>query len=77
MYFIARFVPRAATEFRNMGVRCGSVVAAGESILSVCSGELIDDGRCKSGDLEFPPPYLGNSSKGDAQLAVPGGNLRP
>lgn len=25
----------------------GSVAAAGESILSVCSGELFDDGSCK------------------------------
>jgi pyruvate/2-oxoglutarate dehydrogenase complex dihydrolipoamide dehydrogenase (E3) component len=31
----------------NLGVSCGSVAAAGASILSVCSGELIDDGRCK------------------------------
>jgi hypothetical protein len=39
--------PLCAVEITSSRVRYGSVVAAGESILSVCSGELIDDGRCK------------------------------
>jgi hypothetical protein len=37
----------AALDFLVLSVSVGSVAAAGESILSVRSGELIDDGRCK------------------------------
>jgi len=38
---------KASTRYRESGLVHGSVAVAGESILSVCSGELIDDGRCK------------------------------
>jgi len=38
---------KASTRYRESGLVLGSVAVAGESILSVCSGELIDDGRCK------------------------------
>jgi hypothetical protein len=40
-------LPFSAVEIVSSRVRSGSVAAAGESILSVRSGELIDDGRCK------------------------------
>jgi hypothetical protein len=44
-YLGVRCVPFSAVEITSFRVRCGSVAAAGESILSVCSGELIADGR--------------------------------
>jgi hypothetical protein len=37
---------KIASHFHATGVRYGSVAAAGESILRVRSGELIDDRRC-------------------------------
>jgi hypothetical protein len=51
----AKFQPPGQADYRSLvvlidattRVALGSVAAAGESILSVCTGELIDDGRCK------------------------------
>jgi hypothetical protein len=69
-----RYVPKAATDIRNLGGRCGSVAAAGESLLRVCFGEFIDDDRCKSESLELPSLYLENFSKGDTEIRIVGGS---
>ena len=40
---VVHYVPKAVTDIRNLGVRCGSVAAAGKRILRVCFREITPD----------------------------------
>jgi hypothetical protein len=69
-------VPFFGVEIISSRVRNGSVTAAGESILSVCSGEITPDCDRQIRGLRISPPKPENFSKAGTEYPTFRGDLR-